>query len=315
MGSDQLFPRLPGSSGDVAVSLFLQNQKNLKTLRDIPSTLLHALANSAEKHIVKNMVQLCIVGESFHSESGVWSVRVGFGDNEYHTTLRNPFSEDEEADLEWYFEKYLRFPVVDTVRAQKVANKLPSYGEALFQQVFANHTEGPGVRVQKNLSELDFSTVTIEIFGDPKFQRLHWELLRDPAKQGDSGLVGLCTDILRRPCDSNDTLDTSSGPRIAGIDGDHLSAAPAHSINILMIVARPSGVDDVDLCIISQPLHEILENIRQTRGLPIQFEIVRPGTFEALKQHLRRAHDEGYTYQILHFDLHGVVDEHDGEQK
>jgi len=50
--------------------------------------------------------------------------------------VRNPFGLAEEASLEWYFEDWLRFPMLDTVRANAAAASVRAYGENLFQQIF-----------------------------------------------------------------------------------------------------------------------------------------------------------------------------------
>ena len=56
---------------------------------------------------------------------------------------------------------------------------------------------------------------------------------------------------------------------------------------------------------ISRPLVEALE----TGKIPAQIDMVRPGTFEALVNHLeeiRDEHGEGY-YHIIHLDMHGAL--------
>ena len=48
--------------------------------------------------------------------------------------------------------------------------------------------------------------------------------------------------------------------------------------------------------------------MRQT-SIPVQVEILRPGTYKALENHLRNItakHGEGY-YHVIHFDVHGAV--------
>ena len=58
----------------------------------------------------------------------------------YPITVRNPFTEEQEKELEWYFEKHLRFPYTKKVRAKEAATSIIAYGETLFQQVFQeNH--------------------------------------------------------------------------------------------------------------------------------------------------------------------------------
>jgi len=56
---------------------------------------------------------------------------------------------------------------------------------------------------------------------------------------------------------------------------------------------------------ISRPL---IEGLRQVQA-PVRVDIVRPGTYRAMVEHLRRTQEEhgvGY-YHIMHFDVHGAV--------
>ena len=57
---------------------------------------------------------------------------------EYPIVIRPPFSQQEEERLEWYFERYLLFPFVRQVEFQAAASSIPTYGQALFKQVFAD---------------------------------------------------------------------------------------------------------------------------------------------------------------------------------
>src|SRR5260370_955761 len=83
------------------------------------------------------------------------------------------------------------------------------------------------------------------------------------------------------------------------------SVRPSPTINLLIVTARPSGRSDVGYRTISRPL---VEALRQA-NLPVQIDILRPGTYKALENHLRQKsaqEQEGY-YQVIHFDLHGAV--------
>jgi hypothetical protein len=53
-------------------------------------------------------------------------------------TITDPFSVEEEARLEWYFEEWLVFPFTDTVKAEAAAHSVKTYGEVLFDQVFGD---------------------------------------------------------------------------------------------------------------------------------------------------------------------------------
>ena len=72
---------------------------------------------------------------------------------------------------------------------------------------------------------------------------------------------------------------------------------PRNRVNILLVVARPYE-QDVRFRSIARPLVELIEKDR----LPAQVDLLRPPTFDQLREHLRRR--PGY-YHILHFDGHG----------
>ncbi|MCP4350058.1 MAG: hypothetical protein GY795_31650, partial [Desulfobacterales bacterium] len=55
---------------------------------------------------------------------------------EFPVTVNNPFSEEDEELLEWYFEEHLRFPFTNQVQAAKAADSIKAYGESLFEQLF-----------------------------------------------------------------------------------------------------------------------------------------------------------------------------------
>src|SRR5262249_57084151 len=80
---------------------------------------------------------------------------------------------------------------------------------------------------------------------------------------------------------------------------------PSPTINVLIVTARPRGKEDVGYRTISRPM---VEALRQA-GLPVQIDILRPGTYEALHHHLQEKkaqHGAGY-YHVIHFDVHGAV--------
>ena len=57
------------------------------------------------------------------------------GGGTYPVTIINPFDEQQEARLEWYFEGWLRRPFLNTVTAAQIKDSIPAYGETLFDQV------------------------------------------------------------------------------------------------------------------------------------------------------------------------------------
>jgi len=203
---------------------------------------------------------------------------------EYPITISDPFTKDEEQELEWYFEDHLTFPFTNKVRAQHAAASITTYGEALFEQVFGNRDIYDEYR---DILKSGLSNVQIEIAGPAAFHALHWEAMRDPKTQQ---LLALHATILRKNIQPQNLA---------------LSAQPSPTINLLIVTARPSGRRDVGYRTISRPLVEALDSA----NIPVRVDILRPGTYKALENHLRDSTDqyqEGY-YHVIHFDVHGAL--------
>ncbi|MEM7537288.1 MAG: CHAT domain-containing protein, partial [Chloroflexota bacterium] len=228
-------------------------------------------------------------------EQGTTTVQpvVSIDGQEYPITISNPFSEQEERRLEWYFEEHLRFPFVDQVQAAEAAQSIVVYGEALFAQVFAD----PMVRARYLMAlQQGLETITIEIAGSPAFHALHWEALKDPEMTQP---LALQVTFVRKNLRPQMVQAAAYGHQ-----------RPSPTINLLVVTARPGGAHDVSYRTISRPL---VESLRQA-AVPVNIEILRPGTYEALVQHLETvrqnrgqdAHGTGY-YHVIHFDVHGAL--------
>lgn len=205
---------------------------------------------------------------------------------EYSFQLSDPFASQpgQEDNLEWYFEEYLEFPMLETVRARNAAASIQAYGEALFRQIFA----GPAALAAYKQARLQgLPTLQIEVAGSPAFHRLHWEALYDPELK--LPLV-LHTSLIRK------NIVPQTFPA---------EMSPSTTLRVLVVVARPRQGRDVGYRTISRPLVEQLE---QTK-LPIDITLLRPGTYQALSKHLEqvaRTHGMGY-YHLIHFDVHGAL--------
>ena len=57
----------------------------------------------------------------------------------YQIAVINPFSDKQQYELEWYFEEWLRYPILDNVKATRAKISIQEYGEALFKQVFQSN--------------------------------------------------------------------------------------------------------------------------------------------------------------------------------
>ncbi|MFG2109703.1 tetratricopeptide repeat protein [Micromonospora chersina] len=202
---------------------------------------------------------------------------------EYEVTITDPAEPGDEARLAWYFEEHLRFPFLDRDWAEDAVRRLRAYGERLFNQVFA----GDCALDYRTLARRGFDGCRLEVTGSAAFHRLHWEALYDPELPLPA--------VMRLPVTRR--VDLSR----AGFE-----LPPARStLNILVVTARPGGRADVGYRTISRPL---LDGLR-TADRPVVVDLVRPGTWQSLVQHLRAAtklHGSGY-YQVIHFDVHGAV--------
>jgi hypothetical protein len=232
------------------------------------------------------MVLISIQEQERPQKRNGWNAIVRFDNGPKHSiTVSNPFSKKEEEELEWYFEEHLKFPFTKRVRAQKAAASVKTYGEELFKQVFAKNANV--LVAYRTVVQSGLNNVQIEIEGSPNFHALHWEALKDPE--------------LADPLAVQATMVRKN--LVPSIIQTQIRSSP--TINLLVVTARPSGKRDVGYRTISRPL---VEALRQT-NIPIQIDILRPGTYRALENHLRditAKHGEGY-YHVIHFDMHGAV--------
>ncbi len=209
--------------------------------------------------------------------------------NSYPITVTDPFTNQEEKQLEWYFEEWLVFPTLDTDKAQKAANSVQNYGENLFKQVFQSNLNAYGEYrdLRKQLSQLQ---IIIES-QSPEFQALHWEALKDPD--------------FPRPF----SIDCIISRQRRGATVVPVQMATYPTINLLVVIARPNEESDVNYRTISRPLVELVNSSE----IPVKIDILRPGTYESLTRHLDEK-GEGY-YHVIHFDVHGGLMEYEQYQR
>jgi tetratricopeptide (TPR) repeat protein len=193
--------------------------------------------------------------------------------------VSDPFLKSEEDSLEWYFEQWLRFPMLDTTRAADVAASIREYGTRLFDQIFADRRAyADYARLRDNLGALRFEIEGI----NPEFQALHWEALRDA--ELPYPLAVDCVMVRKSTKPTAVMAEVNQSP----------------TLNVLMVTARPSK-NDVAYRVISRPLIEALGNSQ----LPVKIDLLRPATFEGLSRHLE---DKGARhYHMIHFDCHGAL--------
>jgi tetratricopeptide (TPR) repeat protein len=181
--------------------------------------------------------------------------------------------------LQWYLEQFLSYPFPpDTDKKDKILQALEQWGVHVFDALFDNRDAGMmyGRAISNGLTELQLQISS----DDPGILAWPWEALQDSR-----------TGTLAHLCQIERVLNKIEQPLPLSSD------LPGDRLNILMVTARPYQ-QDVGLRSVSRPLVDLIHEGK----LPAEIHILRPPTFENLKDHLR-AHPN--YYHILHFDGHG----------
>ena len=205
-------------------------------------------------------------------------------EDSYEITVSDPFEPRQDQELEWYFENWLRYPMLDNVMAGRAKASIREYGEDLFKQVFQSDINA--YDRYREVSQ-DLSQVTIEIESiSPEFQAIHWEALQDGNFEPPASILAIQCVFSRK----------SKRSTVA-----KANVKPSPTINLLVVTARPGLDEDVAYRAISRPLVQAIRNAK----LRVNIDLLRPGTYEALSDHLD-AKGNGY-YHIVHFDVHGSL--------
>jgi CHAT domain-containing protein len=91
--------------------------------------------------------------------------------------------------------------------------------------------------------------------------------------------------------------------RTFDVEGGATEVPPGETLRVLMVIARPAGIEDVGYQMIARPLLERLDVVRGR----VDLEVLRPPTIDALEARMKRAAEDGRPYHVLHFDGHGVL--------
>ena len=194
-----------------------------------------------------------------------------------------------EERLRWYIEEYAARPIDPAPAiAAGVEEELQRLGEALFEAVFAQPEAATiAARMRMLMDDLRLEIVVDTLAADA----LPWELLRDPQRGADLALTA--RSIVRT------TRAAAASARVVRDDA---------AVRILVVIARPEGRLDIKFRSVADPLlRELTES-----GASVQVDVLRPPTFERLREVLCSARDASRPYDLLHFDGHGVVDAADG---
>ena len=191
-----------------------------------------------------------------------------------------PLDADALDDLRWYLEDYLLAPFgVWEDRGPAVQAKLSGWGEHVFGAVFhSSRARDAYQRARDRGLEMVFRSA------DPGLLGLPWELMRD-----DAGPVALGAGGISRSLPVADAAGTIE--------------VPGGRLRVLMVISRPAGTQDIGYQMVARPLLDRLEAVRGE----VDFTVLRPPTFDALHQTVKRAADDGAPFHVVHFDGHGLM--------
>jgi tetratricopeptide (TPR) repeat protein len=195
--------------------------------------------------------------------------------------FNSPFGAAEREDIRWYLEDYLIAPyAVYEENGRKIEARLPEWGKALFESVFGAGKPGHDAYLKSREGQAEL----VIISRSPAFLSLPWELLHDPKR---------ATPL---------ALDLAAIDRTMAIEGAAAPVPPGEALRVLMVIARPAGLEDVGYQMIARPL---IERLSAVRGR-VRLDVLRPPALEAMHKALGAAAAEGEPYHILHFDGHGT---------
>jgi hypothetical protein len=221
--------------------------------------------------------------------------------------LRDPFDSKQKGECRWYLHSYLQKYPYSTTRARKAAGLLKGYARDLQGQLRLNEfipAAGDDASSDRRVLVLEIEEDQL----DDSIHQLYWELLEE---LGVWDRRDLDIRIHRLSC-AGGSVSRGGIKRVQS--WSHQARSPP-SLDILLVVARnlekrTDKYNDVNPWVISDILGNIQQTFDQSRAsVRINIEVVRPGTLDALENHLARSderHGPGY-FHVVHFDIHGKV--------
>lgn len=199
--------------------------------------------------------------------------------------FEHPFDKKALDELRWYLEEYLRFPYgIEPERAAKVEHQLQVWGQQLFELVFRSSEKARQFFQAATYEGLDNCELSISS-DQPEVLNLPWELLYSPDDKNflAPSLAQMCRSI------------NSQAVRA------EIEEIKEGKLNILLVISRPYGEQDIDFQTIARPMLKALQPIQQQ----VNLKVLRPPSFEEFEREINN--NKGF-YHIVHFDGHGDFD-------
>jgi len=223
-----------------------------------------------------------------------------------------PLGPIEGDDLRWYLEQFYLWPTgVFVERAQAIEEKLPQWGQELFQAAASN---GPAQAALNawlqtgDQAERRFSVeVDSDVIEDSNQTDEEKQAAKAEAGEAASELLSFPWELLH---DGRGFLFHGANPvrvrRRLPNRHPQRSRPASLPIRILLVSPRPEeeGIGWIDHRISARPLVEAIEELGELATLTT----LNPPAFPALVEELTRAEEANQQYDVIHFDGHGVYD-------
>jgi hypothetical protein len=223
-------------------------------------------------------------------------------------TVRYPFNDEEAKECS----KCLNDGLMDTefkpYDATGLAGKVEKYRKDLIKDLKLDldpDKDPTDARVVFDVNERSHEALQVgrSFLGGSSIYRIHWELLE---KQTKSWFPDAKSIVVRRSISIH-----AESPSISRIQTAATHNGLGSVFRILLVVARhPGEQEDPSPSIIQCTLLRFQKQLlRQGKFHKIHLEVVRPGSFQELQNHLNRHTQRRKQpfFQVAHFDLHGGV--------
>lgn len=235
--------------------------------------------------------------------------------------LKDPLSPTENELCRWYLEDFIQKSPFRTDAAMAAEDFLLEYPKTLIKALDLDTLVfsllGPG---KPDADFCVWQIVVSQSFGcsdNSSIHRLFWETIESPEVWN----IRLQVIVQRSLCDETGVCRHIEAPIHASQEDSSLSTS---ALNVLVVIARNLRTDstsqyqDVSPGLAIDVLLRVQQTLKEKGSrVDLNIEIVRPGTFAALKSHLKhREEQKGPNYfQAIHFDLHGKIGDRAGRSE
>ncbi|RPA71610.1 hypothetical protein BJ508DRAFT_335872 [Ascobolus immersus RN42] len=233
-----------------------------------------------------------------------YNLTVKLGSLSHAVLVHDPFDAEQHKRLAWALEKHAKKAPFEAHRASELSEELSICATSLMDQLKLKDMI-ESVRVEGKSRARWYVDVEASTISDHDMVHgIHWEVLELPNAL-PTGIRNNHQIIVRRKVP------------MMGIPSN-LDSIPIKSttFNILLVVSHvveetSDGSKQHNPRLISRPLAELLAKISKESGkVTVNLEIVRPGTWKALCEHLERR-EKGY-FHLVHFDVRGKISDETG---